>query len=76
MAAMEVFYKDYAPPTVETLRKEAEAHGLLPLGGSDYHGIFGPDEPLPGNMHSPLPESSLERLLELAAKLPNRALLV
>ena len=41
MAAMEVYYKDYAPETVERLRKIAEQHDLLPLGGSDYHGIFG-----------------------------------
>jgi predicted metal-dependent phosphoesterase TrpH len=72
MTAMEVFYKDYPPETVERLRVTAEKHGLLPLGGSDYHGIFGNEEPLPGNI--PLPDSSIERLLELARKLPNRAL--
>jgi predicted metal-dependent phosphoesterase TrpH len=72
MSAMEVFYKDYPPETVERLRLAAEKHGLLPLGGSDYHGIFGNTEPLPGNI--PLPDSSIERLLELAKKLPNRAL--
>ncbi len=72
MAAMEVFYKDYPPETVERLRVAAEKHGLLPLGGSDYHGIFGNDEPLPGNI--PLPDSSVERLLEFARTLPNREL--
>jgi hypothetical protein len=74
MSAMEVYYKDYQPATVEMLRGAAEKHGLLPLGGSDYHGIFGAAEPLPGNMMSPLPDSSIERLLEMAAKLPNREL--
>ena len=72
MQAMEVFYKDYPPETVEGLRQAAERHGLLPLGGSDYHGIFGPTEPLPGNI--PLPDSAVERLLEAASKLPNREL--
>jgi predicted metal-dependent phosphoesterase TrpH len=72
MSAMEVFYKDYPPAVVESLRLAAERHDLLPLGGSDYHGIFGNLEPLPG--HIPLPDSSIERLLELASKLPNRAL--
>ncbi|MHB8515250.1 MAG: PHP domain-containing protein [Dehalococcoidia bacterium] len=72
MAAMEVFYKDYAPETVERLRQTAERHGLLPLGGSDYHGIFGNDEPLPGNI--PLPDSAIERFLDAAARLPNRDL--
>ena len=68
MAAMEVFYKDYPPETVERLRQAAEAHGLMPLGGSDYHGIFGNNEPLPGNI--PLPDSAIDRFLEAATKLP------
>jgi predicted metal-dependent phosphoesterase TrpH len=74
MAAMEVYYKDYAPETVEVLRRLAEQHGLLPLGGSDYHGIFGPLEPLPGHQRVSLPDSSIEQLLEIASKLPSRAL--
>jgi 3',5'-nucleoside bisphosphate phosphatase len=72
MAAMEVYYKDYPPETVERLRLAAERHGLLPLGGSDYHGIFGVDEPLPGDI--PLLDSSIERFLEMASQLPNREL--
>jgi 3',5'-nucleoside bisphosphate phosphatase len=76
MAGIEVYYKDYPPDVVEWLRREAERYGFLPLGGSDYHGIFGNDEPLPGNMRSPVPESSIERLLALASKLPNRELAV
>ncbi len=74
MAAMEVYYKEYAPSTVAMLREAADKHGLLALGGSDYHGIFGPTEPLPGQMYSPVPDASIERLLELASKLPNREL--
>ena len=76
MAGIEVYYKDYPPDVVERLRSDAERFDLLPLGGSDYHGIFGNEEPLPGNMLSPVPESSIERLLELASKLPNRELAV
>jgi predicted metal-dependent phosphoesterase TrpH len=72
MSAMEVFYKDYTPAVVEMLRTSAERHGLLPLGGSDYHGIFGNEERLPGDI--PLPDSSIDRLMEMARKLPNRAL--
>ncbi|MEX2227644.1 MAG: PHP domain-containing protein [Dehalococcoidia bacterium] len=74
MAAMEVYYKDYAPATVERLRIAAETHGLLALGGSDYHGIFGPTEPLPGEQWTPVPDASIERLLELASTLPNHEL--
>ena len=72
MQAMEVFYKDYLPETVEALRQAAERHRLLPLGGSDYHGIFGNQEPLPGNI--PLPDAAIERFLDAAARLPNRNL--
>lgn len=72
MQAIEVFYKNYPPDAVERLRVIAETYDLLPLGGSDYHGIFGNDECLPGDI--PLPDSSVERLLERARTLPNRAL--
>jgi hypothetical protein len=76
MSGIEVYYKDYPPDVVERLRTIADTFQLLPLGGSDYHGIFGNEEPLPGHMLSPVPESSIEWLLELAAKLPNRELAV
>jgi hypothetical protein len=56
------------------LRAAADRHGLLALGGTDYHGIFGPEEPLPGNQYTPVPDASIERLLELASTLPNREL--
>ncbi len=72
MQAMEVFYKDYAPATIEMLRLLCEKYDLLPLGGSDYHGIFGNDERLPGDI--PLPDSSVERLLDMGRSLPNQAL--
>ncbi|MCI0856749.1 MAG: PHP domain-containing protein [Chloroflexi bacterium] len=65
MVAMEVYYKDYAPAEVERLRQLAEKHDLLPLGGSDYHGLHGPDEPYPGGQHTPVPEASIEALLRL-----------
>jgi predicted metal-dependent phosphoesterase TrpH len=72
MHAMEVFYKDYSPSTIDFLRGLAEQYELLPLGGSDYHGIFGNEERLPGDIL--LPDSSVEALLELGRKLPNREL--
>jgi predicted metal-dependent phosphoesterase TrpH len=65
LVAMEVFYKAYPPETVGTLHAFAKRFDLLPLGGSDYHGIFGAGEPLPGQMHSPLPDESVEALLAL-----------
>ena len=65
LAAMEVYYKAYDPATVERLLAAARRFDLIPLGGSDYHGLFGEDEPLPGGMHSPLPDESIEALLRL-----------
>ncbi|MDP3769091.1 MAG: PHP domain-containing protein, partial [Dehalococcoidia bacterium] len=65
LAAMEVYYKDYDAETVERLRATARRFGLIPLGGSDYHGIFGAEEPLPGQMRSPLPDESIAAILRL-----------
>ncbi len=65
LAGMEVYYKDYAPGEVERLRQAAERFDLVPWGGSDYHGLHGPDEPNPGGMHTPLPDTSIDALLEL-----------
>lgn len=73
MQAMEVYYKAYTPEQVDYLRAIAEKYALLPLGGSDYHGIFGNDERLPGDI--PLPDTSVQRLLEMARTLPNARLL-
>jgi predicted metal-dependent phosphoesterase TrpH len=69
MQAMEVFYKDYSPATIDFLHGLTKTYDLLPLGGSDYHGIFGNEERLPGDI--PLPDTSVERLLELGRTLPN-----
>jgi predicted metal-dependent phosphoesterase TrpH len=68
MVGMEVYYKDYAPNEVEDLRQLAEKHDLLPLGGSDYHGLHGPNEPFPGGQHTPVPEASIEALLKLGSE--------
>ena len=42
----------------------AEKHGLIPMGGSDYHGMGGPQQREPGDI--PLPDEPVERLLALA----------
>jgi predicted metal-dependent phosphoesterase TrpH len=65
LAGMEVFYKDYGPEAVERLHAAARTFDLIPWGGSDYHGIFGQEEPFPGGMDSPLPDESIEALLRL-----------
>ena len=64
LTGMEVYYQDYAPAEIETFRALAQKFDLLPLGGSDYHGLGGPQQREPGDI--PLPMESVERLFELA----------
>ncbi len=73
LMGMEVHYKMYDPPAVERLLAAARKFDLIPLGGSDYHGIFGQEEPLPGGMHSPLPDESIEALMELDRERADRS---
>ena len=65
LSGMEVHYKTYEPDVVQRLAAAARNFDLIPLGGSDYHGLYGEGEPFPGGMLSPLPESSIEALLAL-----------
>lgn len=61
LAGMEVYYARYTPELVNRLRRMADKHGLIPCGGSDYHGPgLGPDIDL-GDVD--VPESSVYRLL-------------
>ena len=62
MAGIEVFYGDYTPEQVEHYLSVANAHGLIPLGGSDFHGE-GTSVPMRIGQNGP-PEESLGRLRE------------
>ncbi|MFQ5878714.1 MAG: PHP domain-containing protein [Dehalococcoidia bacterium] len=64
LVGMEVYYQDYDGETIERLLTAAQRHGLLPLGGSDYHGLGGEQEREPGDI--PLPAAAAERFLTLA----------
>ena len=66
---MEVYYGDYTPDQVEWLKGLSDELGLIPCGGSDYHGLGNPNEPEPGSVGPPM--SSVEKLEALAA--PGRA---
>jgi hypothetical protein len=57
---IEVYYKNYTPEEVERYRALADAHGLVPAGGSDYHGIHD-DEREPGDIS--FPEAEVARFL-------------
>src|SRR5439155_17796235 len=64
LSAMEVYYQDYPDDRISRLRKPADQFGLIPLGGSDYHGIGGPRQREPGMI--PLPQEQVDRYLHIA----------
>jgi predicted metal-dependent phosphoesterase TrpH len=64
LTGMEVYYQDYVSDEIETLRELTTRFGLIPLGGSDYHGLGNPQQREPGDI--PLPLEPVERLLALA----------
>jgi predicted metal-dependent phosphoesterase TrpH len=64
LTAMEVYYQDYEPELVDDLRTLAGQFGLIPLGGSDYHGLGNPRQREPGMID--LPAEPVERYLALA----------
>jgi len=66
LTGMEIYYKDYLPEEIDTFRDLASRHELIPLGGSDYHGLGGPQQREPGDI--PLPIEPVQRLLALARR--------
>lgn len=66
LAGMEAHYQNYPPELVQRLVSICNERGLVPCGGSDYHGIQGPDELRPGDVDVPM--ATAERLFELAEK--------
>lgn len=67
LAGIEVYYQDYDEPTIQRLLETARRHNLLPLGGSDYHGIYGERERLPGDIS--LPQEAADAFLALGQRL-------
>ena len=67
---MEVFYSTYDRRTTEAAQAMAEQYGLLPSGGSDFHGAIKPDIQLGvGRGNLQIPMQWLEQLEEAAAKM-------
>jgi hypothetical protein len=62
LVGMEVYYKDSDEALIATMAATAKQHGLLPLGGSDYHAIPRPDEREPGIIS--LPDAVAREFLE------------
>jgi predicted metal-dependent phosphoesterase TrpH len=63
LAGVEVYYGDYTPEQVASLRETADDLGLVPCGGSDYHASGDPGEPEPGSVGPP--SWVVERLEEM-----------
>ena len=72
LIGIEVYYQDYDHQTIERLLAVAHQHDLVPLGGSDFHGIGGAHERDLGDI--PLPFQPVEQLIALARqRQPQRA---
>ncbi|HEY8448824.1 MAG TPA: PHP domain-containing protein [Thermomicrobiales bacterium] len=70
LLGLEVYYGEYDAATHEHLRAIADRFGLIPTGGSDYHGEgFKPGRDLG---RAPVPPESVTRLREAAARLRAR----
>lgn len=65
LEGLEVYYKNYSPEEVATYRALADRQGLVPAGGSDYHGIHD-DEREPGDI--PFRDEDVERFLDFLRK--------
>jgi len=72
LAGIEVYYQDYDEASIERLLTIARRHGLLPTGGSDYHGLGGEHERLPGDI--PLPDEAIDAFMALAERYAVRRL--
>jgi len=67
MVGMEVYYQDYSRDTCARLAAAADRHGLLKLGGSDYHGLGTERERLPGDI--PLPDEAIDAFMAKASQM-------
>ncbi len=66
LVGMEVYYGNYTAEVMHTLLALARKHGLIPCGGSDYHGLDELNETPVGFWD--IPDESVKRLLALAGK--------
>ena len=66
LIGLEVFYNHYTSKVINRLLAEADKHGLIPTGGSDFHGLEG--ESMATLPEIALSQESVERLFALAGK--------
>ena len=67
LVGMEVHYAMYSEETIQRLVEVANRHGLIPCGGSDYHGLGNTGEQEPGLLGPPM--ESVERLAKISGNL-------
>ena len=67
---MEVYYKDYDGEAIARLLALAERYRLLPMGGSDFHGLDRANERTPGDI--PLPDEIIDEFLKRGDDLLSR----
>jgi hypothetical protein len=64
LVGLEAYYNGYSAEVMEELVALARGHGLIPCGGSDFHGLESGTEAVMGSLDVPL--DSVQRLMELA----------
>ena len=64
LVGLEAYYNGYSTQVVKRLVQIAEKHGLIPCGGSDFHGLKEDSETPIGGVE--IPPDILDRLLALA----------
>ena len=67
LVGMEVHYAMYSEETIQRLLEVANRHGLIPCGGSDYHGLGNTGEQEPGILGPPM--ETVERLADISRDL-------
>jgi len=67
LVGLEVYYKDNTPNQTAKALQLAKKYGLIPTGGTDFHGIGDSNEVRLGGTEVPM--SSAERLIKMAEKL-------
>ncbi|TAK30642.1 MAG: PHP domain-containing protein [Chloroflexota bacterium] len=66
LGGLECYYPGYSPRTLHTLLKLAREFGLVPTGGTDFHGREDGAEAGPGSVYVPI--ESARRLIALASR--------
>jgi hypothetical protein len=66
LVGMEVYYAGYLPSEIALLLNMAQKYGLIPTGGTDYHGIDVASDIVLGG--TDVPADSVEKLVAIAAQ--------